>query len=248
MTEHTTSDNSELDNFSPGDTGPGGAGPESGPPESGPPESGPPGDARAGLPGGEAPAPGGGTAAAERGVGRLKYAGVGPPRAPEPRAKLSGADVTALGSLEAEILGLLWRIGRPATGMEVMEASLYARRAQGQEPASFATIATTLRRLAEKGVLLSEKAGRGEKGASRTPVYTPLVGREEMAARILDNVSRTLLGQPLHGLLPRLLGGLRGDRQGRKTTEDARESEEVRRLLRALEEAAGERQDNEGPA
>ena len=207
------------------------------------PENGPPDDMNPGgsNPGGSNP----GDPHPAGGVGRLKHAGVGPPRAPAPRGRLSGADVTALGSLEAELLGLLWRIGRPATGMEVMEASLYARRAQGQEPASFATIATTLRRLSEKGVLLSEKAGKGEPGASRTPVYTPLVGREEMAARILDNVSRTLLGQPLHGLLPRLLGGLRPDQPGEAINGDAGESDEVRRLLRALEEAAGEAKENE---
>lgn len=162
------------------------------------------------------------------GVGRLKYAGVGPPRSREPKEKLTGADVSSLGSLEAELMGILWEIGQPATGMEVMEASLYRRRSQGQEPVSFATIATTLRRLSEKGVLKSEK------DRSRTPVYTPLVGREEMAARILNNVSVTLLGKPLSGLLPKLLGRT----QGGSSAKDAGSREEVERLLRALEEVA----------
>ena len=139
---------------------------------------------------------------------------------------MSGEDITSLGSLEAEVLGLLWEIGRPATSMEVMEVSLYKRRAQGLEPAAFATVATTLRRLTGKGVLLSQKKD------SRTPVYWPTMGREQMAARILNNVSQTLLGTSLHGLLPKLIG------RSPTHTGNAEEQQELQRLMEALEQVA----------
>lgn len=159
----------------------------------------------------------------------LRHAGVGPSRRAEPDKKISGANITSLGSLEAEIMALLWDIGRPAHGMEVAEAALYKRRGLGLEPIAFSTVNTTLRRLAEKGVLKSEK------GATRTPYYTPTVGREEMAARILNNVSETLLGESLHGLLPRLIG--RANARPAKESNPAHD-DETRRLLEALERAA----------
>jgi predicted transcriptional regulator len=168
---------------------------------------------------------------AARGVSWLRYAGVGPARRPagQPAQKISGTDVTSLGSLEAEVMGLLWELGRPANGMEVAEASLYKRRSQGQQPIAFATVNTTLRRLADKGLLVSEKH------ETRTPYYAPTVGREEMAARILNNVSVTLLGQTLHGLIPRLMGNLK-PRQAQQ--EDPSEQEHLQRLMQALEDAA----------
>ena len=159
----------------------------------------------------------------------LKYAGVGPSRSRGQRAggRVSGEDVTSLGSLEAEVMGILWEIGHPASSMDVMETSLYKRRGQGQEPASFATIATTLRRLTEKGLLQSEK------NEARTPYYYPTVGREEMAARILNNVSVTLLGSSLHGLLPKLVGNVG------QAPVSAEEKDDVDRLMKAIEDAAG---------
>ena len=164
-------------------------------------------------------------------VGRhwLKYAGIGSPRQKSAGdAQARGEDVTSLGSLEAELLGLLWEIRRPATSMEVMEASLYKRRAQGQEPASFATIATTLRRLAGKGLLSSRK------NEARTPLYWPTVEREEMAARILNNVSQTLLGTSLHGLLPKLIGRMKGE-PGVIAGDGPEEEQELKCLMQALE-------------
>lgn len=163
----------------------------------------------------------------------LKYAGIGS-RPKAAGVEVSGNQVTSLGSLEAEVLGLLWEIGRPATSMEVMETSLYKRRARGEEPASFATIATTLRRLASKNLLSTRK------NKSRTPVYYPTVGREQMAARILNNVSQTLLGMSLHGLLPKLIG------RSPVETESAEEEENLRRLMDALEQVA--RTDTSGAA
>lgn len=163
----------------------------------------------------------------------LKYAGIGGHRRkPTAAAPPSGEEVTSLGSLEAEILGLLWEIGRPATSMEVMETSLYRRRALGEEPASFATIATTLRRLNGKGLLETKK------NEARTPVYWPTVGREQMAARILNNVSQTLLGTSLHGLLPKLIGRV----QAQTITGGIGDEQELQRLMQALEQVADDSQ------
>lgn len=171
------------------------------------------------------------TSAAPVGRHWLKYAGIGASRQKRAGdAQAPGEDVTSLGSLEAELLGLLWEIGRPATSMEVMEDSLYKRRAQGQEPASFATIATTLRRLTSKGLLSSRK------NEARTPLYWPTVGREQMAARILNNVSQTLLGTSLHGLLPKLIGRVKSEPG--LTAGDGAEEQELKCLMQALELAA----------
>lgn len=165
-----------------------------------------------------------------------KHAGIGAAR----RGKQSGADVeiptgdavASLGSLEAEVLGLLWEIGQPSTGMELMEKSLYKARALGQEPVSFSTIATTLRRLAGKGLLSSQKID------GRTPVFWPTVEREQMAARILNNVSETLLGTSLHRLLPMLIGRAKQKLGSSDKMGGSDEDQQVQRLMRALEEVA----------
>lgn len=174
------------------------------------------------------------------GVNWLKYAGIGPSREQgrDVTKKVSGEEVNSLGSLEAEVMGILWEIGRPAGSMEVAEIALYKRRAQGDEPASFSTIATTLRRLADKGLL---KVTKGDQ--QRTPFYAPTVGREEMAARILNNVSVKLLGRPLVGLLPRLVGGMNPAKAAAKQGAD--DDQSLNQLLKALEDVA---ERNESPA
>ena len=169
----------------------------------------------------------------EGGLSHLKYAGVGPSRSRGRNGKLAGEQITSLGSLEAEIMGILWDLGGPATSMDVMERSLYKRRAQQQEPVAFATIATTLRRLTEKGVLSTEK------NQQRTPVYTPTVSREEMAARILNNVSVTLLGKPLHGLLPKLLDTPPAKQASPQSGAPEPQNVSLERLVQFLEAAAG---------
>ncbi len=165
----------------------------------------------------------------ERSAGRhwLKYAGIGAPRASKGSQEETNPDnVTSLGSLEAEVMGILWEIGRPATGMEVMETTLYKRRAHDQEPPSFSSIATTLRRLTTKGLLETRK------NETRTPLYWPKVERERMAARILNNVSQTLLGSSLHDLLPKLIG------RSPSPASSPDEEENLQRLMEALEQVA----------
>jgi predicted transcriptional regulator len=165
-----------------------------------------------------------------RGVSHLRHTGVGPRRAYGAASeKISGDAVTSLGSLEAELMGVLWEIGHASNSMEVAEAALYKRRGQGQKPISFATVTTTLRRLMDKGVLAMAKT------EGRTPFYTPTVGREEMAARILNNVSQTLLGQPLFDLIPRLAESR--ERTGQTPAAEA-DQDEIGRLMQALQEAA----------
>ncbi len=169
------------------------------------------------------------------GVNWLKYAGIGPSREQgrDASKKVSGDEVNSLGSLEAEVMGILWEIGRPAGSMEVAEIALYKRRAQGDEPASFSTIATTLRRLADKGLL---KVTKGDQ--QRTPFYAPTVGREEMAARILNNVSVKLLGRPLVGLLPKLVGGLSSNATKTAAKSGGMDDASLNQLLKALEHVA----------
>ena len=180
----------------------------------------------------------------------LKYAGIGaehrkkevPHQDEKTGDKQTGEDITSLGSLEAELLGVLWQIGKPATSMEIMEAALYKRRAQGAEPAAFATIATTLRRMSAKGLLDTEKPKHG------ALIYWPTVEREQMAARILNNVSQTLLGFPLHGLLPKLIGQVRSQTSSNTSASNASaeaavdqaalENADLQSLLKALEELA----------
>ena len=102
-------------------------------------------------------------------------------------------------------------------------------RSQDQELIAFSTINTTLRHLTEKGLLI------GQKGDARTVYYMPTLSREEMAARILNNVSETLLGHSLHGLIPKFIGSLK---QHAMAPDGATEQEEITRLMQALEEAA----------
>jgi predicted transcriptional regulator len=146
-----------------------------------------------------------------------------------------GEPVTSLTGLEAEVMGAVWDLGRPVHSMEVSEALLYSRRGRGLEPVPFQTVSTTLRRLAEKGVLrvVGRPGGPGPMSgqAARTPHYEATAGREEMAARMLDNASRTLLGRSLAALIPRLTGSAGEGELG------AGDRDRLQRLVDALEAA-----------
>ena len=86
----------------------------------------------------------------------FKYAGIKPERS-RGRVKSPGEEVASLSNLEAEAMDILWDLGRPASAMEVLEFSLYKRREQGEEPVSFPALQSTLRRLAEKNILGSDR-------------------------------------------------------------------------------------------
>jgi predicted transcriptional regulator len=118
---------------------------------------------------------------------RRKYIGVG------------GDDVPSLGVLEGDILRLLWDAGEPQSSVQVYEAMHFTRRAEKREMQSPSTIAVTLSRMVEKGLLTVERRPRGGKG-----YYGPTQKRSEVVAKIMDDVSRRLTGQPLGYLLTRL--------------------------------------------
>lgn len=118
---------------------------------------------------------------------RRKYIGVG------------GDDVPSLGVLEGDILRLLWDAGEPQSSVQVYEAMHFSRRAERREMQSPSTIAVTLSRMVEKGLLTVERRPRGGKG-----YYNPTRTRAEVVAAVMDDVSRRLSGQPLGYVLSRL--------------------------------------------
>jgi predicted transcriptional regulator len=118
---------------------------------------------------------------------RRKYIGVG------------GDDVPSLGVLEGDILRLLWDAGEPQSSVQVYEAMHFSRRAEKREMQSPSTIAVTLSRMVEKGLLTVERRPRGGKG-----YYGPTKTRAEVVAGVMDDVSRRLTGQPLGYLLTQL--------------------------------------------
>ncbi|HZT41503.1 MAG TPA: BlaI/MecI/CopY family transcriptional regulator [Chthonomonadaceae bacterium] len=120
---------------------------------------------------------------------RRKYIGVG------------GDDVPSLGVLEGDILRLLWDAGEPQSSVQVYEAMHFSRRAANREMQSPSTIAVTLSRMVEKGLLTVERRPRGGKG-----YYGPTKTRAQVVAAVMDDVSRRLTGQPLGYLLSRLHG------------------------------------------
>ena len=115
---------------------------------------------------------------------RRKYIGVG------------GDDVPSLGVLEGNILRLLWDAGEPQSSVKVYEAMHLARRAEKREMQSPSTIAVTLSRMVEKGLLTVERRPRAGKG-----YYAPTKSRAEVVASVMDDVSRRLTGLPLGYLL-----------------------------------------------
>jgi predicted transcriptional regulator len=124
---------------------------------------------------------------------RRKYVGVG------------GDDVPSLGVLEGDILRLLWDAGEPQSSVQVYEAMHFSRRAEKREMQSPSTIAVTLSRMVEKGLLTVERRPRGGKG-----YYQPTETRAQVVARVMNDVSRRLTGQTLGYLLTQLQNQDRG--------------------------------------
>jgi predicted transcriptional regulator len=122
---------------------------------------------------------------------RRKYIGVG------------GDDVPSLGVLEGDILRLIWDAGEPQSSVQVYEAMHLSRRVEKREMQSPSTIAVTLSRMVEKGLLTVERRPRGGKG-----YYGPTKTRAEVVSAVMDDVSRRLTGQPLGYLLSRLTAGV----------------------------------------
>ncbi len=118
---------------------------------------------------------------------RRKYLGVG------------GDHVPSLGVLEGDILRILWDAGKPQSSVEVYEAMFQLRRTEEREMQSPSTVAVTLSRMVEKGLLsVNRKTGTG-KG-----YYTPTQSRAQVVSRVIDDVSRRLTGKPLSCIIDRL--------------------------------------------
>jgi predicted transcriptional regulator len=118
---------------------------------------------------------------------RRKYIGVG------------GDDVPSLGVLEGDILRLLWDAGEPQSSVQVYEAMHFSRRAEKREMQSPSTIAVTLSRMVEKGLLTVERRPKGGKG-----YYAPTKTRAEVVAGVMDDVARRLTGQTVGFVLSQL--------------------------------------------
>ncbi len=118
---------------------------------------------------------------------RRKYVGVG------------GDDVPSLGVLEGDILRLLWDAGEGQSSVQVYDLMNTSRKLEDKEMQSPSTIAVTLSRMVEKGLLTVERRPKGGKG-----YYKPTKSRAVVVASVMDDVSKRLTGQPLGYLLTRL--------------------------------------------
>ena len=100
---------------------------------------------------------------------------------------------------ELELMTILWRLdgGRGGTVADVMEAM------RPERALAYTSVSTILRILEQKGVVVSEKEGRGHR-------YVPLVAKDDYEAFALGQVvDKVFDGQPL-SLVRRLFdtGGL----------------------------------------
>ncbi len=113
---------------------------------------------------------------------------------------------STLGPLEAEVMAVVWQAQAPVSVREVADR-LNAGRAA---PLAYTTVMTVMSRLASKGILAREPAGRGF-------VYTPVAAdTAEIAVRgVLDEfgdaalarfVERVELDPKLQARLRRLMG------------------------------------------
>jgi DNA-binding PadR family transcriptional regulator len=118
----------------------------------------------------------------------------------------------------------------------VYEAMHFARRREKREMQSPSTIAVTLSRMVEKGLLTVERRPRGGKG-----YYGPTRTRAEVVADVMDDVSRRLTGQPLGYILTRL----HREGTGKKgaTAGDAEREAGLQELIAALRKL--EQEDNQ---
>jgi predicted transcriptional regulator len=98
------------------------------------------------------------------------------------------------GSLESEVLGLLWAAASPLTTADVIDAL-----GDGGRPLAYTTVQTILTRLHAKGAVRREQAGRAH-------AYTPVLDDAGLAA----NRMRALLdrGSDRTAVLHRFVGTL----------------------------------------
>ena len=90
-----------------------------------------------------------------------------------------GAPFTGIGSLEADILAVVWEQGR-TTVRAVYEALLQRRRI------AYTTVMTVMNNLVKKDLLAQDRSGIAY-------VYTPAIPGREVARTVLDSVIERLL-------------------------------------------------------
>ncbi len=124
-------------------------------------------------------------------MARKKTADSEPPPPPIP-----DIDLASIGTLEGDLLRILWDAGEPLSSVQIFEVIYFQRRDRRKEMASPSTIAVTLSRMVDKGLLSVERRPRGGKG-----YYQPTHTRAETVSTVLNDVARRLAGQPLGYLL-----------------------------------------------
>lgn len=93
-----------------------------------------------------------------------------------------GRDETRLlGSLEAEVMEEVWRLGGGSTTIRGVWEALAARR-----PIAFNTVMTIMNRLAEKGLLI-------RRGHARAYRYVPRESRDTFMARVSKSVAEGMI-------------------------------------------------------
>src|SRR5262245_53670782 len=107
-------------------------------------------------------------------------------------------NVTILGSLEAEIMPILWCLS--SVTVKEVHRVIARRRAEANREIAYTTVLTTMNRLAEKGLIEREQS-RGSTAAYR---YHAAVTREELAVLAVRAVATELLGGDARVLLSAL--------------------------------------------
>ncbi|HUV04167.1 MAG TPA: BlaI/MecI/CopY family transcriptional regulator [Armatimonadota bacterium] len=97
-------------------------------------------------------------------------------------------DGQSLGELEAQILDIMWDLEPPITSTQVFKI-MYPRR-----ELSYSTIMLTMAKLSRKGILTQRRTGDKKTDPF---VYVPNVSRTEMGLRLMQEVSKKVLGKPL---------------------------------------------------
>ena len=115
----------------------------------------------------------------------------------ETQKPLGATLAKGLGPLEMEVLNVIWEMGR-ATSREIFE-KMRERKRLGQS-----TVLTVLRRLSDRGILRREAGGD-------VYVYSPVMEREELGGRMIDDVVNRIYGGAVEPVISHLM--LRRDSQ-----------------------------------
>ncbi|MGE5618654.1 MAG: BlaI/MecI/CopY family transcriptional regulator [Sphingomonadaceae bacterium] len=110
---------------------------------------------------------------------------------------ISATLAKGLGPLEMEVLDVIWEMGQ-ATSREIFE-KMRERKRLGQS-----TVLTVLRRLSDRGILRRDSGGD-------VYVYSPVMEREELGGRMIDDVVNRIFGGAVEPVLFHLI-----DRKGLK--------------------------------